>query len=87
MVQKERIYMEKIRELFHAVFNHLNNISVMAGAAREELSDKNLSQEEQEKRAEALKATLSKVEDHVGLAAKTLEELRELIKPKEGDKT
>lgn len=77
--------MEKIRELFHAVFNHLNNISVMAGAAREELSDKNLSREEQDKREESLKTTLSKVEDHVGLAAKTLEEIRMLIKSKEGE--
>jgi len=78
--------MEKIRELFHAVFNQLNNISVMAGGAREELSDKNLSQEEKEKREESMKSMLSKIEDHVSLAAKTLEELRELIKPKEGDK-
>lgn len=77
--------MEKIRELFHKVFNHLNNISVMSGSVREDMDNKNLSDEERKLRDESAVKSLAKIEDYVGQAAATLEELRVLIKPKEGE--
>lgn len=78
--------MDKIRELFHTVFNQLNNISIMAGSVREEMSDTGAGDEQAKLRQESAKKALAKIEDYVGLAAKTLEELRGLIKTEEGSK-
>ena len=72
------MYMDKIREVFHKIANHLNNISLIAGEAKEELKDINLS-EDLDKKENIIKS-LGRIEDNVGALAGKLEELRSLLR-------
>ena len=70
--------MDKIREAFHKIANHLNNISLIAGEVKEELKDINLS-ENLDKKENIIKS-LGRIEDNVGALAGKLEELRSLLR-------
>jgi len=72
------MYMDKIREAFHKIANHLNNISLIAGEVKEELKDINLS-ENLDKKENIIKS-LGRIEDNVGALAGKLEELRSLLR-------
>lgn len=73
--------MDKIRDAFHKISNHLNNISIIAGLAKEEMKDLNIEGEERADRDKHVKESLQKIEDNVSSLAKKLDELRSLIPP------
>ena len=72
--------MDKIRELFHKLANRLNNISLNAGLAREEIKEAVFEEDKRKERDARVGQSLQKIEDAVSLLAKELEELRGLIK-------
>lgn len=79
--------MDKIRDAFHKIANHLNNISIIAGLAKEEMKDLNIEGEGRADRDKHVRESLQKIEDNVSSLAKKLDELRSLIPPGEADST
>ncbi len=75
--------MDKIRDAFHKISNHLNNISIIAGLAKEEMNNLNIEGEGRADRDKRVSESLQKIENNVSSLAKKLDELRSLIPPVE----
>lgn len=72
--------MERIREIAHRALNRLNNISLIAGAAKFDLQDPLFSEAQRQERDKKISEYLQKIEDNVAALAKELEELVGLVK-------
>jgi hypothetical protein len=75
--------MDKNRELFHRLANRMNNISLVAGLAREEMNDNPLTEGKRKERDSSVADALQKIEDVISLMAKELEELQNLLKDRQ----
>ncbi|MEW6008339.1 MAG: hypothetical protein AB1629_01745 [Candidatus Omnitrophota bacterium] len=76
--------MDKIRDAFHKISNHLNNISIIAGLAKEEMKSLSIEGKEKTDMATHVRESLEKIENNVSSLAKKLDELRSLVSPAEG---
>ena len=75
--------MEKLRELFHAVSNNLNSISLIAGSVKEVLKDIKGKDEKEKQTISNTLSSLERIENNVMSASGKLDELRDSVRPKE----
>jgi two-component sensor histidine kinase len=73
--------MDQTHKLFHKLANHLNNINLIAGLAKEELKTSSGPEDKGAEKDTRLIDALGKIENNVTSMADTLEELRNIVKP------